>query len=97
MTDFERLIQRVQARRVVTAYNARGLDLPATVAEILVDDTPERHAADNAAWRQWGSHHGLPPILCHARDDTVLTEGDPEFDAIWRCEWQERGDGYAAW
>jgi hypothetical protein len=96
MTDFERLMQRVQARRVATAYGARGLEMPATVAEILADDTPERHAADNAAWRQWCCDHGLLPILQLARNDTILLEGDLDFEPIWRCERRDRSDGLAS-
>jgi hypothetical protein len=96
MTDFERLMQRVQARRVAMAYSARNLELPDTVAEILADDTPERHAADNVAWRQWCSDHGLRPILQLARSDTILLEGDMDFEPIWRYPRQDRSDRLAS-
>jgi hypothetical protein len=44
-TELEQLITRMQARKVALAYDARGLDRPVSVAEILSDDTPERRTA----------------------------------------------------
>lgn len=85
-TELEQLIVRIQARKLALAYDARDLDLPVTVAKILVDDTPERNAADYDAWRQWCHDRGVEPVLHLAREDTVLVEGDPSFDSIWRGE-----------
>ena len=49
MTEFERLIQRVQARRVAMSYAARGLDLPRHVFRLCahlshgMGDAPQSH------------------------------------------------------
>lgn len=96
MTEFEQLMQRVQARRVELAYRARGIELLDSVAKILADDSTERFAADNQVWRQWCYDHGLRPVLQLAREDTILVEDDPDFGPIWRGERQERSDGLAS-
>ena len=85
-TDFERLAVRMQARRVAQAYRARGLEPPGAAVTLLADDTDEQRAADNAGWNEWCHSHGLRPLLSLARADTVMIEGDDDFEATWRCE-----------
>src|SRR5262245_37842952 len=84
--EFEGLLVRMQARRLWKAYRVRGMEPPGAVAALVGRDTHTQLVADHAAWRKWCLQHDLAPLLSLARKDTVLLEGDDDFEAIWRGE-----------
>ena len=63
-SELERLMLRVNARRVWSIYAMKGEEMPPGAASILEHDSEELQATDNEAYAVWCKKHGLEcPLL----------------------------------
>ena len=69
--DFEQLMLRVNARRVLAVYYDLGEPAPQGALAILEGDTTVKRAEDTRRYFQWCERHGLE---CVAYDEGIYSE-----------------------
>jgi hypothetical protein len=83
--SIEQALVRLQAHKVLEAYDARGLPLPEALGQemkILFPHGLSRQvAADRRIYARWCAGHGLEMPLFKFHASGVLLPSDPEYPA----------------